>query len=200
MTEFESDWRGWSLKVDQSDIADVMSSLDGGLALVEVNARPRELVKNLGNAAANLAVAADNKRVIYANQGQGSDSSLSNSLPEFADDIQGLMLALSEVITPTTKALCGVAEKEARLQFIYGYRHRHTGHVDEGIVTAWCGADKPGFFVVINGEKVFIPSIPEGHVLLMRGENASGHINMPGIRHGAVYRSSKVRRAVLLGY
>lgn len=199
MIEFESDWIGWNFKVDQSGIADIMSSPYGGLALVEVDARPRELVTNLGNAAAKLTTVTDSNRVFYANQGSSSGSWLSNNIPELTNDIQKLMQVLPEVMSPATAALGGMAANVARLQFIFGLRHRHKGHIDEGSVVAWCGADRPGFFVVKDGERIPIPSIPEGHVLLMRGENVSGP-NLPGIKHGVVYRSSKVRRAVLLGY
>lgn len=199
MTEFGGDWIGWNFKVDQSGIADVMSDPNGGLALVEVDAQPRELITNLGNAAANLATVTDNNRVLYANQSPDSGGWLSDNLPELKNDIEELMLALPEVMTPAAVALGGIGEKMARFQFIFGLRHRHKGHIDEGSVVAWCGADKPGFFVVKDGERIPIPSIPEGHVLLMRGENLSGP-DLPGIKHGVVYRSSKVRRAVLLGY
>jgi hypothetical protein len=199
MTEFGSDWIGWNLKVDQSDIADVMSDPNGGLALVEVAARPRELVTNLGNAAASLSTLTDNNRVLYANESPDSGRWISDNMPELKNDIQELMQALPEVMTPAAVALGGIGAKMARLQFIFGLRHRHKGHIDEGVVVAWCGADKPGFFVVKDDERVSIPSMPEEHVLLMRGENFSGP-DLPGVRHGVVYRSSKVRRAVLIGY
>jgi hypothetical protein len=201
MTEFGKNWVGWDFKTDYGDIAEVMLDPGGGLALVEVDAKPKELVAKLGAAAAaDLAYIADNARCLYAEQSSEAGGNwMSKNFPALAEDIEQFRRTLPDVMSSAVDTLGGWMHDEARLQFIYGLRHRHNGHVDDGVLTAWCGADQPGFFVVRDGKKIQIPEIPESHVLLMRGENASGP-DLPGLRHGVVYRSSKVRRAVLLGY
>lgn len=205
MAEFDSNWVGWEFGVDRDGLVDVMCQPTGGLALVEVAARPRALVSELGAAAAQLPLAIRSKEVLYLSQMTPQPGSsraerrycneMFSDFPKQKPAMKVLLGELQDILDPVREGL-GAELRDPALHMVFGLRHRQKGHIDPTFVRAWCGADKPGFFVEVNGQRVEIPSLPEGHVLLMRGEF---HPTLPGIRHGAVYRSSVVRRAVLLG-
>jgi len=73
-----------------------------------------------------------------------------------------------------------VEQDSVSLGLNFALRHRHKGHIDPADIRAWTGADQPGFFMIVNGKKIFLPSLPESHVLLMRGGEVPP---LEGIRH-----------------
>ena len=204
MTEFGSSWVGWGLGADRSDVVDVMSRPEGGIALVEVSAHPLRLVTGLGNAAAQLTEAVETNNALYMSQyiheeepttpESYPDNYMAESFPQHKADMKVLLDEIQDILLPVRDSL-GAPSERRRLHLIFGLRHRHKGHLDPHFVRVWCGSDKPGFFVDMDDNRIWLPSLPENYVLLMRGNK---HPTLNGIRHGAVYRSSKTRRAALL--
>lgn len=203
MSEYDSTWPGWEFALDRAELVETMCNPTGGIALIRTTSKPRALVEAIGIAGQTLPEVAASNHILYMHYdspGSSDDGYLPRDLamgekfPDQASALEDLRAELQGVFDEV-RAGMNSEQTSVRLGLNFALRHRHKGHVDPADVRAWCGADQPGFFVVRRGEKIFLPSLPENHVLLMRGGEVPP---LEGIRHGAVYRSSKVWRAILL--
>lgn len=207
MTEFGENWRGWDFKVDADELPNVMTNPEKHVALVEINARPRELTQKLGAAANQLAVMQATKNIFYLSKVEKPDKKnfinphgLTSMFPEHETEIMQLLAEVSRLRTNVLGALGAdqkVIDEGADIFGGFAYRHRSYGHTDDHLFTIWLGASQPGFFIIINGQRIEMPSIPEGHALAFRGHLVAQEL--PALRHGVLYRSIKTRRAVLIG-
>lgn len=174
MTEFAPNWPGWDFKVAPNGLSDAMVDPDGGVALVEIDDSPQALLSDM-QVVYDPPQEPSNymKTYVYFEAPDGVhipnlNQDLSDVFPELKNRFHTLTQALRLVMDPVRVALDAEPDLQS-LRLIISKRLEQKGHSDPSLLRAWVGATHPGFFLVRDGQKLPIDSLPEGHVLLIRG-------------------------------
>ncbi|MDB5169305.1 MAG: hypothetical protein JWO41_661 [Candidatus Saccharibacteria bacterium] len=122
---------------------------------------------------------------------------------ELPNELRGRMreltTAMRGTMDPVYEAM-GVPSGYQRLMVHNRLRASQIEHVDtDTTITYWLGATLPGLQMFHKDQWQTIDSAPEGHMLVWRGVSSySG--DRPGQLHRVHYRSTGVRRGILLAY
>lgn len=186
----------------------------GGIALVELDLNPQELLLKAGDTAELLLPDTPSEKSHYWYYDPKDEhenkvrerENFAYDFPELTDIANDVTLAMDDVFAPLFEATEWVSTRP-QVGFFAQRRVKFTdNHYDADTFTAWFGASAPGLSINVNGVWVPVDNVPPGHALLWRGplltglNEATGKIEpLPAIRHKAVYRS-KQRRHVLLGW